>query len=57
MTFLVLALALSGALNIALAAGIIAAVAGQSRYRALAVGGTAFLAVLTVFFTALPSYT
>ena len=57
MTILVLFLALSAALNIALTAGIIARVAGQSAYRALGVGGAVFVAVLTVFFTALPSYT
>lgn len=53
---LVLLLALSGAVNVAFVAGIIARLGGLSIPRCILVAGGAAGASLTIFFTALPSY-
>jgi hypothetical protein len=53
---LILLLALSGAVNVAFAAGITARLCGLSIPRCILVAGGAAGASLTIFFTALPSY-
>lgn len=53
---LTLMLALSGALNIAFAAGITARASGLSVPASILVAGGAAGGALTIFFTALPSY-
>lgn len=53
---LVLLLALSGALNIAMVAGALARASGKSLAAAALVGGGAALTGLTVFFAAVAAY-
>jgi len=53
---LVLLLAMSGAANVALGAGITARLAGASRPQAVLTGAGALGSVMAVFFTAIAAY-